>query len=230
MYHKWKSYNVWFLRYRARQTEFFVILDHFSNEKDSWRYYHFTHVYHIWHPYDVWFLLWIWSVTDMEHDRQNFLSFWAIFCTFTSLKPWKIKISNKWNRSMKLSSFHASAPNIMIICHTVPEIWCMMAVIFIFILGYFLPFYPLLTQKSKKNFKKIKIAWRCYFTYLHSSSEMVHNNWINRQTDGRMEKVTYRGRCPTLKVRLRTLISYPYRKCLFSLQYLSDWCLHGIHV
>ena len=29
MYHKGHSYDVWFLRYGARQTEFFVILDHF---------------------------------------------------------------------------------------------------------------------------------------------------------------------------------------------------------
>ena len=27
--HKWQSYDVWFLRYQAWQTEFFVILDHF---------------------------------------------------------------------------------------------------------------------------------------------------------------------------------------------------------
>ena len=27
--HKWKSYDVWFLRYGAWRTEFFVILDHF---------------------------------------------------------------------------------------------------------------------------------------------------------------------------------------------------------
>ena len=171
---------------------------------------------------------------DMKHDRYGawqteLFVILGHFLHFYFTKALKNQ-NFKWNRSMKLSSFHASAPNIMIICHTVPEIWCMMDVIFIFILGYFLPFYPLLTQKSKKIFKKIKIAWRCYFTYLHSSWEMVHNNWINRQTDGRMEKVTYRGRCPTLKVRLQTLISYPYRKCLFSLQYLSDWCLHGIHV
>ena len=28
-YHQWKSYDVWFLRYGAQQTEFFLILDHF---------------------------------------------------------------------------------------------------------------------------------------------------------------------------------------------------------
>ena len=29
VYHKWPSYNAWFLRYRAQKTEFFVILNHF---------------------------------------------------------------------------------------------------------------------------------------------------------------------------------------------------------
>ena len=29
MYHKFQSYDVWFLRYQAWQIEFFVILDHF---------------------------------------------------------------------------------------------------------------------------------------------------------------------------------------------------------
>ena len=29
LHHKWQSYDVWFLRYGAWQTEFFVILDHF---------------------------------------------------------------------------------------------------------------------------------------------------------------------------------------------------------
>ena len=28
-YHKWQSYDVWFLRYEMKQTEFLVILDHF---------------------------------------------------------------------------------------------------------------------------------------------------------------------------------------------------------
>ena len=71
MHHKWQSYNVWFLRYEAWRTEFFVILDHFlsfyppnnpKNEnfekmnKINWRYYHFTYVNHKSQSYDVWFL------------------------------------------------------------------------------------------------------------------------------------------------------------------------------
>ena len=32
---------------------------------------------------------------DMEHARQKFLSFWTIFCPFTLLTTWKIKILKK---------------------------------------------------------------------------------------------------------------------------------------
>ena len=36
---------------------------------------------------------------DVECDRQNFLSFWAIFCPFTPLTTQKIKILKKWKKS-----------------------------------------------------------------------------------------------------------------------------------
>ena len=69
VYPKWRSYDVWFLRYKAQQTEFFVVLVHFlpfelpnnlknqklkktkkkKKKKKFWRYYHFTLVYHKWH-------------------------------------------------------------------------------------------------------------------------------------------------------------------------------------
>ena len=67
VYHKWQSYDVWLLRYGARPTELFVILDHFlsfypspptlppplatqkikilKNEKNAWRYHNFTKLY-----------------------------------------------------------------------------------------------------------------------------------------------------------------------------------------
>ena len=31
------------------------------------------------------------------------------------------------------------------------------------------------------------------------------------------------------KVRLWTRITFRYMKCILPLQYLSDWCLHGVH-
>ena len=42
---------------------------------------------------------------DMECDGQKFLSFWTIFCTFTLLKTWKIKILKKWKKLLAILSF-----------------------------------------------------------------------------------------------------------------------------
>ena len=39
---------------------------------------------------------------SMECDRQNFLSFWTIFCTFTPRKTWKIKILKKWKKLLEI--------------------------------------------------------------------------------------------------------------------------------
>ena len=58
----------------------------------TWRYYPITYVYHKWRylMYDSW---------DMKHDRQNFLSFWAIVCLFTALTIQKIKILKRWKNT-----------------------------------------------------------------------------------------------------------------------------------
>ena len=70
VYHKWQSYNVWFLKYGAwQQIEFCSISNHFlpfyptnnlKNQnfekvfKKAWWCHHFTLVYHKWQSYDVW--------------------------------------------------------------------------------------------------------------------------------------------------------------------------------
>ena len=60
---------------------------------------------------------------NIEHDQQNFLSFWTIFCPFTPVTTQKVKISKNWKMFLEISSFYTSVPKIMIICYTVPEIW-----------------------------------------------------------------------------------------------------------
>ena len=103
VYHKWRSHDIQFLKYEVRQTETFIILDHFlpfqppdnpENKnfkfgKNTWRYYHFTHLYHKWQSYNY-------GSWDMEHNRKNFLSFWTIFCPFNTQK---VKILNKWKKT-----------------------------------------------------------------------------------------------------------------------------------
>ena len=66
--------------------------------KNTWSYYHFTHVYQKWQPYNVWFL---------RHgaDRHNFLSFWTIFCPFTPLTTQKIKILKKGKKPWRCYHF-----------------------------------------------------------------------------------------------------------------------------
>ena len=95
------------------------------------------------------------SETQCAPDRL-FLSSWAIFCPFTPITAWKMKISNKNKKILEISSFNTSVPKIMIIGYTVPEIWHMMDAIVIFSFWALLfPFIPLTAQKMK-NLQKWK--------------------------------------------------------------------------
>ena len=72
VYHKWRSYDVWCLRYKPRQTRVLVILGYFLSfdppknlknqsikkiKQKTWRYYYFALACHKLWPYDVWFLI-----------------------------------------------------------------------------------------------------------------------------------------------------------------------------
>ena len=94
-------------------------------KKNIWRYGNYM-------IYDSW---------DMEHDRQNFLSVWTIFCHFTPLKPWKIKILKKWKKTPgNIIILHKCTKN-HDICYTVLEIQCVTDVI-IFYFGLFFALLP----------------------------------------------------------------------------------------
>ena len=91
VYHKWRSYDICFLKYKVRQTEIFVILGHFlpfrppdnpENQnfkihKSTSRYYHFTHLYHKWQSYDVWFMRYGSWQTEFFVILDRFLPFYA---------------------------------------------------------------------------------------------------------------------------------------------------------
>ena len=47
----------------------------------------------------------------MVHDGCNYFSFWAIFCPFTSLTPWKIKILKKWKMPGDIIILHMCTTN-----------------------------------------------------------------------------------------------------------------------
>ena len=68
VYHKWRLYDIWFLKYKVRQTEIFAILGHFlpCQSPDNPKNQNFEklkktgdiiilHVYHKWQSYDAWF-------------------------------------------------------------------------------------------------------------------------------------------------------------------------------
>ena len=78
---------------------------------------------------------------DLECNRQNFLSFWTIFCTFTPLTTKKFKILKNWKKHLEISSFYISIPKIMIRWCTVPEIWYVTDVI---VISHFGPLFALL--------------------------------------------------------------------------------------
>ena len=100
-WHKWQSYNAWFLRYEAWQTEYFVILDHFlpfylpNNSKNQTfkklkknlgdiiilhkctkNHDHMLHCF----------------LDTVRNGFDYYFSFWAIFCPFTPLAVPIIKI------------------------------------------------------------------------------------------------------------------------------------------
>ena len=205
---------VWFLRYEAWQTEFFVIFDRFlpfyppSNPKNQ----NFEKRKKV--PGDIIILHkctknhdhMVNCSLDITCNRFNcYFSFWAIFCPFTSLPAQKIKIKKK-KTNLEISSFCNSLPKIMIICYTLPEIWCVRDVIVIFHFGLFFdllspPLPPPNSPNSPKNqnFKKMK-KFRGDIIILHMSTksydQMMYSSWNmvrDGLTNGPTEKVTYRG-------------------------------------
>ena len=105
VYHKWRSYNVCFLRYKGTADTVFCHLEPFllfdppnnpknqsfeKNRKSSWRNSHFTLVYHKWQSYDVWFL------THGAWQTDLFVPIFTIlelhFALFRSWQPVKSKL------------------------------------------------------------------------------------------------------------------------------------------
>ena len=113
MYHKWQSYDVWFLIYQAWWPEFFVILDCFlpfypPNLKNQ----NFEKLKKV--PGDIIIL----HKCTKNHDHKLYCSwdmacnscnhyfpFWAIFCPFTSLTAQKVKIKKKNEKVWRYNHF-----------------------------------------------------------------------------------------------------------------------------
>ena len=148
----WWSYDVWFLRYRARQTEFLLILDNFLHPLPpapltthrnkilkKWKKTHGDII--ILHKCTINDNHMIYGPWDMKCTRQNFFVILYHFLHHLEI------------------SFYTSVPGIMIIGYTVPEIRHVMDRIVIF---YFGPATARKMKISKKWKKHLRLFAQVY--------------------------------------------------------------------
>ena len=94
---------------------------------------------------------------DMEQDRQNFFSFWTIFCPFTPRTTQKIKILKKWKKtSGDIINLHLHTTNEDHMMYGCWDLECYREIFFFSFWAIFCPFSHLTTQKIKflKKWKK----------------------------------------------------------------------------
>ena len=147
--HKWQSYNVWFVRYGVQQKELFVILECFlpfyppnnpknqSFEKTKKPLEDIT-ILHRCNINDNHIMYGSW---DTKCNRQNYLSFWIIFCPFNPLTTWNQNFEKLKKPLGDIITFHMCTINDshMMYCFWVMEHeWHN----FFVILDHFLLFYP----------------------------------------------------------------------------------------
>ena len=180
VYHKWWSYDVWFLRHGAQNTNFFVIFNYFFYPKTTrkikilkkWKkkarditIFHMSTMNDNHMMYGSWntkctknqdhMLYYSW---DMVCEGCNhYFSIWAIFFPLTPgpLPPLTTPNNNilkKWKNHLEMSSFYTCVPKIIIIWYTLPETWCATDIIFC----HFGQFFTLLPHylSQKQNLEK----------------------------------------------------------------------------
>ena len=114
VYHKWRSYDIWFLKYKVRQTEVFVILGYFllfqppdNPENQNFKIENNTWtdiiILHIWTINNNQMIYGSW---EKECYRDNFLSFWTVFCPFTPYGKKKKKEKNIWRYYNFINVYH----------------------------------------------------------------------------------------------------------------------------
>ena len=102
----------------------------------------------------IWYMVpEIWSAPD-----RIFFPSCTIFCPFTPLPAWKMKMSKKWKNAWIYHNFTQVYQTLW--SQTVPEIWHVIDVLVIFHLGlYFLLLPPLPPSNSPKN-ENLKKEWK----------------------------------------------------------------------
>ena len=74
--------------------------------KNTWRYYHFTHVYHKSQSYNEWF-------PRYQARQRDFFVILDYFLPFYSLTTQTIKILKKWKIHLEILSFYKCVPSMM---------------------------------------------------------------------------------------------------------------------
>ena len=128
-----------------------------------------------------------------------YFSFWAIFCLSTSLTAQKIKTKKKRKQTpgdIIILQQCTKNHDHMLCCSW--DMVCDGCNYF----SYWVIFctYTALTAKKSKFKRKWKNVWRYHFTYVYQKLRTDHERFLRygeQRMDGRMEKVTYRGGCPT---------------------------------
>ena len=124
-----QSYDVWFLRCRVKQTEFFVVVDHFlpfyppnnlkikilKKQKKLSGDIIILYMYHKWQSY-IWFLRYGAQQTKFFVILDHFLPF------SSTNNPKNKKLEKIEKKIVKVSLFYTSVPKIMMINYTVPAI------------------------------------------------------------------------------------------------------------
>ena len=89
MYDKWRSYDICFLKYKARQTDFFINLGHTlpfysPDDPENQNFEKIPGGVIILHMCILNYNHMMYGSWAMECEGQTFLSFWTIFCSFTN--------------------------------------------------------------------------------------------------------------------------------------------------
>ena len=138
VYHRWKPYDAWLLRYGVWRIEFFIILDNFLPfyPLKTWkikilkkRKKHLEILSFYTSVPKIMIILYytvpdIWCMTDVIVIFHFGLFFTLLPPMHPPLTAQKIKIFKKWKKHQEISSFYTCVPKIMNRWCTFPEIWC----------------------------------------------------------------------------------------------------------
>ena len=159
VYHKWQSYDVWFLRYVVWRTGFFFLM---TPEVCS---------------------DWLLRYAAWETEFSVILNHFEPFYPPKNLKNQNFKKMKETPGDIII--LH-KCTKFIIICYTVPEIRCLMDVILIFYFGLFFALLPPNSPKNQ-NFKKMKktpgdiiILHMC----AKNNDHMMYDSWNYYATDG----------------------------------------------